>query len=58
MPFYRGRSADGSDMEEVEGVYVNSRNPNEWSSKPFEMRTFAFINSNKGELPPISFNIY
>lgn len=21
MPFYRGRSADGSDMEEVEGVY-------------------------------------
>lgn len=30
MPIYRGRSADGSDMEEVEGVlYVNR------SSKPY-----------------------
>lgn len=43
MPFYRGRSADGSDMEEVEGVYVNPRNPNEWSSKPYPEQQ-RFIN--------------
>lgn len=35
MPFYRGKSSDGSDMEEVEGMYVNPDNPNEWSSKPY-----------------------
>ena len=35
MPIYRGKSADGSDMEEVEGVYVNPDNNNEWSSKPY-----------------------
>lgn len=45
----------------------NSELYNDWISyyekycsdmKPFEIRTFAFINSNKGETPPISFNIY
>jgi hypothetical protein len=32
MPIYTGKSADGSDMKEVEGVYVNPDNPDEWSS--------------------------
>jgi len=35
MPFYKGKSKDGSDMEEVEGVYVNPNNENEWSSEPY-----------------------
>lgn len=34
MPFYTGKSADGSDAVEVKGagVYANPDNPNEWSS--------------------------
>ena len=41
MPIYRGRSADGSDMEEVEGVlYVNR------SSKPYPEQQ-RFINMKK-----------
>ena len=32
--FY-GRTEDGSDMKEFEGVYVNPKNPNEWSNKPY-----------------------
>lgn len=36
MPFYTGRTADGSDIREVEGgVYVNPNNPDEWSSKAY-----------------------
>lgn len=35
MPFYYGKTADGSDMKEWEGVYVNPKNPNEWSSEPY-----------------------
>lgn len=35
MPFYTGKSADGSDMREFEGVYLNPDNPNEWSSTPY-----------------------
>lgn len=35
MPFYTGRSADGSDMQEVEGFYMNPDNKNEWSSAPY-----------------------
>jgi hypothetical protein len=31
-----GRSADGSDMKEVQGViYMNPDNPDEWSNKPY-----------------------
>ena len=32
---YRGRSEDGSDMEVVQGMYVNPNNPDEWSNKPY-----------------------
>ena len=35
MPFYTGKTADGSDMKEVHGAYVNPNNDNEWSSKPY-----------------------
>lgn len=35
MTMFTGRSTDGSDMEEVQGVYVNPKNPNEWSSTPY-----------------------
>lgn len=35
MPFYTGKSADGSDMVEFEGVYTNPDNENEWSSTPY-----------------------
>ncbi len=35
MPFYTGKSEDGSDMQEVPGVYVNPDNPNEWGSHPY-----------------------
>jgi len=35
MPFYRGTTPDGSDMEEVEGMYINPKNPNEWSNMPY-----------------------
>ena len=30
-----GKSADGSDAKEFEGVCVNPNNPNEWYIKPF-----------------------
>jgi hypothetical protein len=33
---YTGKSADGSDMQEVgSGVYTNPENPSEWSDMPF-----------------------
>jgi hypothetical protein len=33
---YTGKSADGSDMQEVgSGVYTNPENPSEWSDIPF-----------------------
>jgi hypothetical protein len=35
MPFYTGKSKDGSDMQEVSGAYVNPDNPNEWSSEMY-----------------------
>ena len=36
MPFYKGKTRDGSDIEEIDGVaYVNPRNPNEWSNQPY-----------------------
>ena len=36
MAIFTGRSADGSDMKEVQGViYVNPNNPDEWSNKPY-----------------------
>ena len=35
MAFYTGKSADGSDAREVEGMYINPLNPNEWSNKPY-----------------------
>lgn len=35
MTIYTGRSADGSDMKEFEGVYTNPDNPDEWQSKPY-----------------------
>lgn len=35
MPFYRGKTADGSDAEEVSGGYQNPKNPEEWSSRPY-----------------------
>lgn len=35
MPIYHGSSADGSDMRQFRGVYVNPENENEWSSEPY-----------------------
>ena len=35
MPIYYGRSADGSDMREFRGVYINPDNENEWSTEPY-----------------------
>jgi hypothetical protein len=32
---FTGKSADGSDMYPVKGVYVNPNNDNEWSNKPY-----------------------
>ena len=32
---FTGKSADGSDMYPVKGVYVNPDNDNEWSSTPY-----------------------
>jgi len=36
MPIYRGKSADGSDMEEMEGMYV-SPNGKFWGSNPISL---------------------
>lgn len=35
MPIYTGKSADGSDMHEALGVFINPNNPNEWRSEPY-----------------------
>lgn len=35
MPLYTGKSADGSDMTEVEGFFINPDNPDEFSSNPY-----------------------
>ena len=35
--FY-GKSADGSDVKEFEGLFINPNNPNEWSNTPYEIK--------------------
>lgn len=35
MPIYTGKTEDGSDIEEVAGLYVNPDNENEWSNTPY-----------------------
>lgn len=39
MPFYTGKTADGSDMKELQGAYV-SEDGKEWSSEmyPYQKR--------------------
>lgn len=32
--FY-GKTEDGSDIQEFEGVYINPKNLNEWSNQPY-----------------------
>jgi len=39
MPIFRGKTADGSDAEEVGGAYQNPKNPEEWSSNPYPEHT-------------------
>lgn len=34
--FY-GKSADGSDAKEFEGIYVNPENPNEWFNEAYRL---------------------
>jgi hypothetical protein len=34
MPFYKGTTKDGSDMVEIQGMYI-SENGKEWSNKPY-----------------------
>ena len=34
MPFYKGTTADMSDIQEVQGVYI-SEDGNEWSNMPY-----------------------
>ena len=48
MPIYTGKSADGSDMREAEGVYINPNNPDEWSNQMYpeqakEHRTYLEV---------------
>ncbi len=42
MPFYTGSSADGSDMREVRGMYVNPKNQEEWSNMPYDREQKAY----------------
>ena len=35
MTIYIGSTADGSDMKEAKGMFVNPDNNNEWSSRPY-----------------------
>ena len=37
MPFYTGRTADGSDMKESTGMYLHP-NGREWSSVPYKIK--------------------
>lgn len=34
MPFYTGKTKDGSDMQEVQGMYI-SEDGNQWSNQPY-----------------------
>lgn len=36
MPFYSGRTADGSDAKEVHGAFINPENENQWASTPYK----------------------
>lgn len=46
MPIYTGCSDDGSDMQEVEGMYINPKNNGEWSNKPYPEQ-IRFMNIQK-----------
>ena len=46
MPIFTGKTADGSDMKEFKGVFVNPDNPNEWSSNPYPSQTKELEDSN------------
>jgi len=47
MPLYTGSSPDGSDMREVDGVYLNPDNENEWSSMPYPKQRKAIALKNE-----------
>jgi hypothetical protein len=38
MPIYTGSTADGSDMKEYNGMYLNPDNENEWQSVPYPIQ--------------------
>lgn len=42
MPIYRGSSADGWDMREVQGAFI-SPDGNEWSTKPYTLEQFQHL---------------
>lgn len=47
MPFYTGRTADGSDMVKASAfVYINPDNEDEWSSYPYPAQRKASRNYN------------
>lgn len=48
MPFYTGKTADGSDMREVQGMHI-SEDGREWSNQPYPItrelnRHLRFVN--------------
>jgi len=43
MGIYVGKSADGSDMKEVDGVFINPDNPDEWSNQPYNKKQKASV---------------
>jgi hypothetical protein len=48
MPFYTGKTKDGSDMKEVQGMHI-SENGREWSNQPYPItrelnRHLKFVN--------------
>jgi hypothetical protein len=50
MPIYTGKSADGSDMEELYGgAYMNPDNENEWSISPYPSQRKAMRIKNSAK---------
>ncbi len=47
MPFYTGKTADGSDMTEVQGIAYMHPNEKEWSSTPYPKSVYRKHNDTE-----------
>lgn len=55
MPIYTGKTADGSDMHETLGVFINPNNKNEWSTTPYNKEQRQIVKDHRTKLEVLEY---